>query len=223
MVVILTLIVVIGPTTSWAAPNSRLMHDFSENGWKYHASLDPSTGVISAKTDFEWPSKASVGLTIATHKRIARDLVQQGIDIDATVIFRKPLSQEEFEQFIADTGMEVLDYVIRYVTVSDQRVTIFGTPNNSQLVASADLEVVLNDLAERDPGTVSGWIEVRGRLPATSYHLVEKKPYVYFIDVTRTAVHAVFKGQPNAENATVELIEPQVYWMLEDLGLVNTR
>lgn len=213
----------ISPSVVSAAPNRPPRIDVVQDGWEYHAIFDQASGTINANSDFQWGTAASVAPSIAAHQRLARRFAQHGIDIEGTIVFRRPFSQVEFEQFVSDTQIEVVDYIIRFVDAHGQRVTIFGTPDDGQLVPQADLDFALNDLAERDQGAIAGWVEVRGKIPAASYHIVESNPDVYFVDVTRTAIQAAFKGQPNADKAALELIEPQVYWKLEDLGLVKTK
>jgi hypothetical protein len=221
----LTLLLAFSTSVASSSTSSNLpvRHHVTENGWQYDAFFDRTSGVINARSDFQWNTAASAVSSVAAHRRMAGELIRQGFPLEGTVVFRRPLSQTEFELFVAATEMEVVDYTMRYVNELGQRVTIFGTPSPEALVRAVDLEFALRDLTERDPGDFKGWIEVRGIVPSAGYNILKSDPNVFIFDVTRAVVRTAFEGEPEIDGATLELVQPQAYWLLEDLGLAETE
>lgn len=215
----------LGMTSGYAAsitnPQPLAEREGQRGSWRYRAAVDRTEGRIVADVTYALETIAQVEVFVATQRQLADELVAVGEStLDATIVFRHPLSHEAFEQFVTSYRLVVSGYTLRFVDNQGQRVTITGGPDNGILVPQDLLNLALADIQHRSPGNLRGWIEVRAIVPSQTYKSLVDDSQVYLVDVSRSVIRAAFKDHPQAQELPVDILTPQIYWKLEDLGLV---
>lgn len=139
--------------------------------WKYNAKYDSREGRIEAEVEYSRDSAAQLANLAAVQQQLAKDLVTNGsTSLDATIVFRRPLKQDEFEQFIkAYNVQKVAAYTLRYLSSQGERITINDTPTENELVPQDLLGMALQDIQQRTPGKLRGWVEVQATISADAY------------------------------------------------------
>lgn len=214
-----------GMINGFAAPISNQEPSIERQGqrgsWQYRAAVDRTEGRIVADVTYSLDTAAQVEDFARTQQELASELVSANVlSLDATIVFRHPLTQAVFEEFVATHNLTVSSYTLRFVDEQDQRITIIGSPVDNTLIPQDFLNFALNDIQQRSPGDMPGWIEVRATIPARAYKSVVDHDKVYLIDVSRAVVQAAFKEDAQTRNLPVYVQAPQIYWQLEDLHLV---
>lgn len=213
-------------TSGYAAPLARPEPPIERQGqrghWRYRASVDHTEGRVNADVSYAVDTVAQVDEFTKTQRQLGEDLVAANTPtIDTTIVFRHPLTQAQFEQFVAANNLGVTSYTLRFIDNQGQRVTISGAPDAGVLVPGDLLNLALADVQQRSPGTFRGWVEVQAWVPNTTYKSVADDKNVYLVDVSRAAVRAAFKDDAQAQNLPVDVIAPQLFWKLEDLKLAT--
>jgi hypothetical protein len=189
--------------------------------WKYRARIDQREKRIVADFAYQLDTAIQVDDFVSTQQSLARELVAKGLNsIDGTIVFRGPLIQPAFEEFVRKHGLMVSDYTLRLLDKSGQRITAVGSPADNTLVPSAFLHLLIADIEKRVSGSLLGWVEVRATMPAEAYDRIAHDDSVYVVDVSRSVVRTAFQNDPRARMLPVEVLEHQLYWKLEDLHLV---
>lgn len=146
--------------------------------------------------------------------------------VDVSVMFRRPLTPEEFGELVQDTGIAVHSYVLRAVESSGQRATIFGAPDGDELVPAGMLDVVGADLAEKDTQTgMRGIITVEASASPSQLAMLLANERVFTTDVSKAVAaqraQALLRGRGvEAAGLPVDAhMLPPLYWFLEDYGI----
>jgi len=153
------------------------------------------------------------------------------------VVFNHPLSQDEFEQLVKAYALKPYAYSIRAIAPDSTRATIYGGPADGKLIPTDLLDMVSQDLQQRDGSTIKGWVEVSTIVQSADLVSLLSNPMVYTIDVTETllrnaitfeklqavevedtVVQMYLKGQ-----AQIQISRPPLYWFLEEYGLVTSN
>ena len=155
----------------------------------------------------------------------------------ALVVFNHPLSQSEFEQFVKTYALKPSTYSLRAVAPDGTRSTIYGGPADGNLIPAALLDLVAQDIQQRDGSTIKGWIEVSTIVKRKDLVDLIDDPAVYTVDVTesvlRNSITSAKLSAAGADEGTVQaytsdqvqiqISRVPVYWFLEDYGLVSSK
>jgi hypothetical protein len=152
-------------------------------------------------------------------------------------VFNHSLSQDEFEQLVKTYALKPYAYSLRAVAPDGTRTTIYGGPVDGKLIPTDLLDMVSQDLQQRDGSTIKGWVEVSTIVQSTDLVNLLSNPTVYTIDVTETllrnavtfdklqavevedkVVQMYLKGQ-----AQIQISRTPLYWFLEEYGLITSN
>lgn len=215
-----------GMARGYAAPLTKsqpsIERQGQRGGWQYRAAIDRTEGRVVADVTYSLETVAQVEDFARTQRQLANELVATKVPaIDATIVFRHPLTRSAFEQFVASHGLTVSNYTLRFIDNRGQRITIVGSPTDKALVPQESLDFALADIQQRSPGALLRWVEVRATVPTQAYESIVRDDAVYLVDVSRSVVSAAFNGDAKARNLPVDVHAPQIYWKLENLHLVS--
>ncbi|HAA89020.1 MAG: hypothetical protein XD63_1665 [Thermoanaerobacterales bacterium 50_218] len=131
-----------------------------------------------------------------------------------TITFTQPLSLEDFEQFVSETGIKVRFYEARAIDHQGLRVGMGFSPQNGKLLPQEpEFSQMLSD--PQCPGGKKkfiGIIDVVGHLEAEKFAEVQSDPRVFLVD---NSCDEIFVYNPKHKYM------PSLYWKLEDLGLIK--
>ena len=117
------------------------------------------------------------------------------------------------------------------------RSTIYGGPADGNLIPADLLNLVAQDIQQRDGSTIKGWIEVSTIVKRKDLVDLINDPAVYTVDVTesilRNSITSAKLSAAGANEGTVQaytndqmqiqISRLPVYWFLEDYGLVDSK
>lgn len=152
----------------------------------------------------------------------------------ALVVFNRPLSQEELQQFVNTYDLQPLSFSLRALAPNGMRSTINGMPGDNSLVAPEILGLVAKDIYERDGSLITGWIELTTEAQSSELAKLVNDPAVAVVDSTETLLRynitAATLSDAGANKQTIDgfandqlriqMSHVPVYWSLEDFGLL---
>lgn len=195
-------------------------------------------GQLNGAVTYDYSSMDGILKYVAFNRRtIERLLKSQQKEFRALVVFNRPLAQPEFEQFIASYKMEPYAYTLRAVSPDGMRTTIYGAPVNGELVPMDLMNLITNDVKQRDGTALRGWIDVSAKMPRKALTKLLKDNRVYTVDLTESVMlNSITTVKLDAANASQQLLQdfargkPSIqvsrvplYWSLEDFGLVSSQ
>ncbi len=208
-------------------------------GITYGVAVDPETGELTAGVTYDYDSLPGIQAYRAFNQAALTQLERSDLQtLLVEVVFNRPLSQAEFEHFVAETGLKVERYSLRAVQADGQRVTIYGgPPDDATLVSDERLAQVLQDIKDRADGHLQGWISVEGQLPTANARQVSVHPDVFLLDVVETVISQSLTPEklsragvsPDLQRLYLtgevrpSFSRPPLFWFLENLGLVKDR
>jgi hypothetical protein len=208
----------------------------NESGIRYvigYADGQFNGGVIFDDTSIEGVRKY-----VGFNQRSVRDLLTAGqTKFYVLVVFNRPLSRSEFEQFVNTYALQPYSYSIRTVAPDGMRGTIYGGPIDGNLIPDDLLNFTSKDVQERDGSTIKGWIEVSAIVGRQDLVEVIRDPLVYTVDVTETILrNSLTKSNLSAagideqtiqaylnDQSQIQMSRVPLFWFLEDYGLVSSR
>jgi len=131
-----------------------------------------------------------------------------------TITFNRPLSLEEFAQFVSETGIKVRFYEARAIDHQGLRGTMGFSPQNGKLLPDEiDFSLMLSDPDyPNKKRKFLGIIDVVGYLDVEKFAQVQSDPRVFLVD---NSCDELFVHNPKHKYM------PSFYWKLEDLGLTK--
>ncbi len=207
------------------------------DGITYGIAVDPETLELIGGVEYDYTSPTGIRAYVALNQEALVQLENTGVKtLQVQVVFNRPLSQADFERFVAEAGLEVESYSLRAVDAGGQRVTIYGGPDGARLVPADLLDQITEDVQDRGGGRLQGWITVEGTLPTANARWVVAHPDVFLLDVMETVVNRSLTKKKLAEMGLPGDIRrayltgqirpsfnhPPLFWFLQDLGLVES-
>lgn len=99
------------------------------------------------------------------------------------ITFWKPLSEIEFTEFVKEHDIKVHSYYMYMREQDGTIVTIQGGPFEGELVPHMMMNVVKDDVTERDPNAgFLGWVEVDVTAPSNQVMNLQNNPHVFMVD-----------------------------------------
>jgi hypothetical protein len=198
-------------------------HQGQRGNWHYTARADQQEGRIDTRVQYAHTSAADIQEFSLAQQQLGAELLEADVpSINATIVFRRPLSEREFVEFVAKYNLaEISLYTIRAVDDQGQRITINGAPQHGELVPQDLLAMVLKDVNQRAKNTFRGWVDVQATIQSDMYSKLASDKDVYLVDVTRSVITETFKNDRAARNLPVQVSMHPLYWALEDLKLVD--
>lgn len=195
LVVLLTLIVSLRPSTTSARPvlaNGRL------GDWQFQYQVpNPDTDGSTIIT-YAYPShtRGAVEAAAAALNRTAGDLAHRGQPFNATLVFAEPLSVDTFSTLVRRAKLTPTSSILR-VVFEDGELGIVGAPPEWQTDAQGrflygmpkaggqpiDLVGLVQFSTGHHPFRVIGVVSTDVTLDQTSYEQVKRTSEVYVIDV----------------------------------------
>jgi len=211
----------------------------TEKGIHYSAAFDPIYQEINGSIHYDYMSPQGVQAYIEFNKQAyaALSAPSQQRPLYINIVFRRPLSLQEFQNFVSTYGLSVHRYRMRAVEIDGTRVTIDGAPMGKQLVPPTYLERVLQDIRTRNDAQFKGCIEVEATVQPEQLTRLQNAPEVFVIEAVYGLIYkALTPSKLQRAGATAETIRriqegegwplvqithPSLYWALEDMGMVN--
>ncbi|HEX8220418.1 MAG TPA: hypothetical protein VF914_14575 [Chloroflexia bacterium] len=143
--------------------------------------------------------------------------LNQPVRVDLT--FNHPISLEEFESFSGKYGLDPQDFGIR-VMAGNERWTISGLAEKGVI----DREAVQRQLTSIEATTKSaeflGVVYAHAEVPGNLYRKLAADPSVFLADAVQPyLIEQAVALKPSVAEA-VDYYCPNVYWAMENLGLV---
>ena len=207
------------------------------DGVTYGVAVDPETLELIGGVEYDYTSPTGIRAYVALNQEALVQLENTGAKtLQVQVVFKRPLSQADFERFVAETSLDVESYSLWAVEADGQRVTIYGGPDGARLVPADLLDQIITDVQKRGAGRLQGWITAEGNLSIANARQVSAHPDVFLLDVMETIVNRSLTREKLAEmglpkdvqqayltgQIRVSFNRPPLFWFLEDLGLVRS-
>ncbi len=211
----------------------------TERGIHYSAAFDPIYQEINGSISYDYRSTQGVQSYIDFNHQAYTMLSDQGQNrpIYINIVFRRPLSLPEFQQFVSTYGLAVHRYRMRAVEIDGTRLTIDGAPTEGQLVPPTYWERVLQDIRAHNETQFKGWIEVEATVWPEQWARLQSASEVFVIEGTYALIYReLTPWKLRRAGATAETIRriqrgegwplvhithPSLYWALEDMGMVK--
>lgn len=202
--------------------------------FRYTDSNPESDGTrIIYDVDYPRGTGAEVRAAAAAMNAGAAQLALGNVPFGATLVFARPLSTEEFGQFVAATGIAPRGSVVRAVQPDGVRVTLGVPPVWSKdaqgimlvgQVAPGQVpfeQASLDGMQKNHPqDRVLGIVSTDVTLDAATYAKVQGAPQVFAVDVLQEVVRKAIQGRhPDTPAAKISVRQSQLYWSMEDTGL----
>ncbi len=217
----------------------QLLVEQTANGISYAAAFDTVQQRVDGRVSYDYISAEGVKAYLDFNRSAAQQIAARpSSPVRINIVFSRPMSQAEFEQFVQSYQLTVHHYTIRAVESDGARVTIFGGPENGQLIPAAILDSVSADIKTRNAADIKGWIETE--VTTTPDHLQKMldDPAVFTTEAAYTLIYdsltaerltqagasaATLQAIQANTDRTVQITHPSLYWSLEDLGMVPTQ
>lgn len=170
-------------------------------------------------------SKDDLVAYASTNQDLLYELVGQGAKvITGQIVFVRPLGPDEFTQIVSDYDVSVESYVLRGISNSGERITIFGAPSDAELIPSPTWQQSENILKAKNEQTrIAGVITVEGQIKTANAQRLLRDERVFVVDVStefvRRQLQVEFEGNTPVR---VDNLFP-LYWFLEDYGIAKSQ
>ncbi len=194
---------------------------------------EPDGARIIYDVDYPHGTSTAVRAAAAAMNAGAAQLALGTAPFGATIVFARPLSAEEFGQFVAATGIAPRGSVVRAVQPDGVRVTMGVPPVWSRdaqglmlvgQVAPGQVpfdQAGLDNMQRNHPqNRVLGIVSTDVTLDAATYARVQGAPQVFAVDVLQEVVLRAIQGRhSDTPAAKISVRQSQLYWSMEDTGL----
>jgi len=210
--------------------------DTAIGNWHFHYTIPgaDATGDYSIGVDYPRAAAAEVRAAATAMNQYAEQTARADQPFQATIVFARPLSTEEFAQFVAATGIAPTGSIVRAFQPDGTRVTMGVPPvwatdgQGHRLIGQAAPGQSAFDAAafERLRGghpenRVAGVVSTDVTLDAGTYGRIKGRPEVFALDTLQDIVSKdVQRQHPGTRAAKVHVQSSRLYWALEDVGLV---
>jgi hypothetical protein len=190
--------------------------------WRYSGHTE-ADGFTMVQVDHTVATAEDLRLYVAANRGLARQLAAEGYkQLAVTATLSRPLPLDEFKQWAAKSPLQVKGWQIRVTGPDGRRATVGGGPAGGELISSERLQRALDRVASHGTGSVAGVVVVEGEIEAAAYDSLANDPVVFLADVTRTAAAShIKKTKPEIDQSRLGVVVGNVYWKLENLGLVK--
>lgn len=219
--------------------------DASLGSWKFRHSLPAADADGHYTVDVDYPMKSAAdvrGAAEAMNQHAKESLNSKG-SLKATVVFKRPLTVAEFTQFAKSSGIAPIGSIVRAIQPDGQRVTIGAppvwdtdtqgrpkigqpAPNNAPFDTEG-FDRVTKKILESGPmagSRVLGVISSDLTLDLRTYQNIERSPDVFAVDALQEVVkEAIQKRNPGAAPEKIHVRGSQLYWGMEDSGIVSSK
>lgn len=213
------------------AGNPVTLIDAQHGTIRMSASFDP-LGEVHGEVEYDYLSDKGVKEYITFSREMSQQIAQRSSGlVRIKVNFSRPLSAQEFKEFVKVYELQVHAYTMRAVEKNGMRVTISGGPDGDQLIPPHFFNLAVTDVANRNAAEFHGFIDADITTTPALLGKMQKDARVFVTEAAYTLIHDTMTPQALRQlNASEEAIQqtqwPHVvigsslYWGLEDYGLV---
>jgi hypothetical protein len=208
-----------GPPPRPASERLRLVEEVFDV-WRYIAYREG--GQVTLQIILDDTSPAGLQAFRAANLDMARELATRPGPLAASIVLNQPLSLTDLTRLGDEYGLHVNGFQLRVIDGRGDRVTLFGGPEDGQLVSDQLLQSMLDWIQEQTgEAKFLGVTTIDGGIPPSSYDVLSADPAVFLVDVTPGfAEHHMRQRHASllrADDLVATAAYP-VYWYLESNG-----
>ncbi len=194
-------------------------------GWEYFAA--PGDGAFNVIVNYDKGSAQGINAFAAANRQLVD---QVNGSVEATVVFKQPITASEFKDLIGKSGVQVKAYTMRAISGTGLRATIAGAPLGNDLFPQAALDGLVRNVNQKQAGVVfKGVVTVDVTANQRQLKQLLADGRVYTTDVTqsvaigRARAKAVTNAAMSKANVaslpTKSRLAAPLYWYMEDMGI----
>ncbi len=239
-IIVIAVVIVVGFSTFASANANSVQKDVSPDyasvspartvnedlgAWKYTAGIGDD-GVLHVLINFPSKTAADIEAFNTTNRSLVKEI--QG-NARVLVIFRQPLSVDEFKQLVQASGIKVENYEMRAVEADGTRITLNGGPSasNNELVPQSALDTMINSWQKLPGGaTFKGFISVEGIATQVQISALLADKRVFTTELTRAVATQRLLKKLGVANTFLQdkskfesRLSAPIYWNMENTGL----
>lgn len=203
------------------APKPSIHEQF--DGWEYLAA--PDSDNLNITVNYEKLTAAGIRAFGEANRKLVEQVHGQVV---VSVVFRRPLSVDEFKDLVRKSGLKVENYTMRAVDGTGGRITIQGTPNAGDLVPQEMFNTMLANVQSRSQGaTFKGIVTVDATATQAQLKQLLADERVFTTDVSQARATERARAALAAHNpaqaqlpAHTRLAAP-LYWFMENTGVAE--
>ena len=193
----------------------------SLDGWTYRCQQSQEAdGAYSVNCDYASTTKAEVEAAASALNRAAQKLASGSIPFQATLVFARPITVEEFVQFVHQTGIVPTASTLR--AYDQQKTTLpitmgIGPAQNGEPL---DVEALERNSKGRSTLRIAGVFSTDVVLDKTTYVKVRLDTRVYAIDTLAYITHnSVSSDHPSVKDKLISTGVKPLYPEMEKVGI----
>jgi hypothetical protein len=212
------------------AGNPVTLIDSQHGTIRMSASFDPVGQQLHGEVEYDYLSDKGVKEYITFSREMSQQIAQRsGGLVRIKVNFSRPLSAQEFKEFVKMYELQVNAYTMRAVEKNGIRVTISGGADGDQLIPPHFFNLAVTDVAAA--AEFHGFIDADVTTTPALLGEMQKDARVFVTEAAYTLIYDTITPQALRQlNASEEAIQQaqwahvvigsSLYWGLEDYGLV---
>ncbi len=190
-------------------------------GWEYMAAS--TNEALEIIVNYEKLTPEGIKAFAEANRKLIDQIHGQ---VSVSVVFRRPLSINEFQALVGKSGLSVESYTMRAVDSAGQRITIQGAPDTKALVPQAMFNSMLTNIQSRSAGvSFRGIVTVNGIATPEQIKQLLADKRVFTTDVTQAIAAERARAQLASQNTALaqlpvhaRLAAP-LYWFMENTGI----
>jgi hypothetical protein len=152
-------------------------------GWKYTAYREGPN--VTLEIDVNDTTLEGLAAFQSANQRIAQTLAAQTDTVEADIVFEQPLSAAQVSNIVTQYALNVIGFRMRVFDGLNDRITLFGSPYQDQLVSDYHVNLLLDHIREETgEATLLGITTIRAEFTTKNYIDLAADPDVFLVDVT---------------------------------------
>jgi hypothetical protein len=203
-------------------PKEKLLHQKSFGEWEYRALQSEGMNAkpeVTLSIESSVKGKANLTKLLVKQKGLKNKLFQSQAQIPAVIIPARPLAPHVLADFVKRHDVTVKSYNIIAKASNGEIITIFGSPEGSQVFPTQSLQTIVRGIEQNTQTTltVQGIAAIDVQLSEKSALSLERDPLVLGLDLTSALAIEDLAQAKQIDPSTIQVIPSPLYWAnLED-------
>lgn len=221
--ILLTLTFAVSATSSYALANSsssnnktRTLFTKQFDTWSYTAFEEQDSIVL----DIELPATNTQSLEkyARANEELARSLFSEQDEIEANIIFKRPLKSSALPQIMNEHRDQIQDISFRVKSGKGERITVFGTPGEYEVIDSQEMGYILQQINEKmGYADFIGATNINMLINEEQYDALLSHPNVRMIEVVAYASKKDYMDN-NSSSTEISINPAPTYWYYSESG-----